>query len=127
MTVNIRPTNVTVHDQYQNKSSLVIKFRIKLVLMILLVSRVEHKEEEVTDLIIPLNKCNHNKPEVQQKEDVQRKKIGTEDISTHTVGGDSISSNSLEETAVREILEGWFLVYYFYLFIISYILSNYYS
>lgn len=67
--------------------------------------KVEHKEEEVTDLIIPLNKCSHNKPEVKQKEDVQRKKICTDDISTDTVGGDGVSSNSLEETAVREILE----------------------
>jgi len=72
--------------------------------VILLVSRVEHKEE-VTDLIIPLNKCNHNKPEEKQQ-DVQRKKIGTDDQSTDTVGGDSVNSNSLEETAVREILEG---------------------
>lgn len=73
--------------------------------MILLVSRVDHKEEEVTDLIIPLNKYSHNKPEEKQK-DVQRKKIGTDDQSTDTVVGDSIRSNSLEETAVREILEG---------------------
>lgn len=106
MTVYIWPTYATVHVQYQNKSSLVTKIRIKLVDVILLVSRVEHKEEEVTDLIIPLNKCSHNKPEVKQKEDVQRKKICTDDISTDTVEGDSISSNSLEETAVREILEG---------------------
>lgn len=74
--------------------------------MILLVSRVEHKEEEATDLVIPLNKNSHNKPEEKQKEDAKRKKIGTGDKSTDAVGGDSISSNSLEETAVKEILEG---------------------
>lgn len=74
--------------------------------MILLVFSVEHKEEELTDLIIPLNKYILNKPKEKQKEDVQRKKIGTDDKSTDTVGGDSRSSNSLEETAVREILEG---------------------
>jgi hypothetical protein len=105
MTVSIRPTHVTVYDQYQNKTALVTKVRIKLVDVFLLVSRVEHKEEEVTDLIIPLNKCSPNKPEEKQ-EDIQRKKIGTDDQSTDKVGGDSISSNSLEETAVIEILEG---------------------
>lgn len=67
---------------------------------------VEHKEEKVTDLIIPLNKYSLSKPEEKQKEDVQRKKISTDDKSTDAVGGDSISSNSLEETAVREILDG---------------------
>lgn len=74
--------------------------------MILLVCSAEHKEEKVTDLIIPLNKYSLSKPEEKQKEDVQRKKISTDDKSTDAVGGDSISSNYLEETAVREILKG---------------------
>lgn len=106
MTVYNGPTHVTVNDKYQNKSSLVTKVRIKLVDVILLVPRVEHKEEEATELIIPLNKCSHNKPEEKQKEDVQIKKISTDDKSTDAAGGGSLSSNSLEETAVREILEG---------------------
>lgn len=74
--------------------------------MVLHVSRVENKAEEVTDLVIPLNKFSHNKSEVKQKEDVQRKKMRTDDISKDTVGAGGIRRNSLEETAVREILEG---------------------
>jgi hypothetical protein len=104
-----------------------MKVGIKFFDVVLLASRLENKEEEATDLVIPLNKFSHNKPEVKGEEDVQRKKICKDDISTDVVGGEGISSNSLEETAVREILEGWCLVYCIYLFILSSILSNQYG
>jgi hypothetical protein len=75
--------------------------------MVLFISRREDEGEKITDLVIPLNKCIHDKPQAKEKEDVQRKEIHTTEIpTTDTVVGVSLSKNSLEETAVREILEG---------------------
>jgi hypothetical protein len=72
----------------------------------LFISRSEDEGEKITDLVIPLNKSTHNKPHAENKKGVWRQEIHTAEISTDTVGGDSLSKNSLEETAVREILEG---------------------
>jgi hypothetical protein len=74
--------------------------------MILFTSRGEHKEEKIIGLVIPLNTSIHNKPQEKQKEDVQKQEIHTAEIQTRTDGGDSMNRNSLDETAVREILEG---------------------
>jgi hypothetical protein len=74
--------------------------------MVLFNSRGEDKEEKITSLVIPLNKFIHNKPQGKQKEDVQKKEIFTDKIQTDTDGGDSMNRNSLDETAVKEILEG---------------------
>jgi hypothetical protein len=74
--------------------------------MVLFICRGEEKEEKNTDLVIPLKKPVYNKPQAKQKEDVQMKEIYTTGILTDKIGGNSVSRGSLEETAVREILEG---------------------
>lgn len=74
--------------------------------MVLFISRGEDEGEKITDLVIPLNKSIHDEPQTKEKKDVQRKEICTAEIPADTVVGVSLSKNSLEESAVREILEG---------------------
>jgi hypothetical protein len=74
--------------------------------MVLFTSRSETKEEKITSLVIPLNKSIHNKPQEKRKEDVEKNEMHTAKIQTCTDGGESMNRNSLDESAVREILEG---------------------
>jgi hypothetical protein len=80
-------------------------FYVSNFFIILFAYRGEDKEEKINSLVIPLKKFISSKPKTKDK-DGQKKELCTANIQTNNDGGHIMTRNSLDETAVREILEG---------------------